>query len=290
VISEVMYKPLGGPQHEFIELYNAGADPVNLNGFRFPEGSPVDEFIFGDVTLAPGAYLLVVSDESAFLAHYGAGLAPLVAGAWTAGFNLSNSGEEIILLDADGMVVASFIYSDRAPWPTEPDNNGTSLVPIDPSAGNSSDGSQWRASSAVGGSPGAVDLEDGLFADWMAARGETDPLAVKEGEALSNLLTYGLGVDLASTFEEAMPVVGTTESGGQSYLTLSHRRRLGDPSIGHDIELSRDAVAWADAAGDIVELAPPAAVGDGTELVHWRTVAPVSAVEFCALRVRVTAP
>ena len=289
VISEVMYKPLGGPQHEYIELYNAGAAPVNLNGFRFPEGSPVAEFIFGEVTLEPGAYLLVVSDESAFLEHYGAGLEPLVAGAWT-GSNLSNSGEEIILLDADGMVVASFIYRDLAPWPTEPDNNGTSLVPIAPSAGNSSDGSQWRASTAVGGSPGAVDLENGLFAAWMAARGETDPLAVKEGEALNNLLTYGFGVDLARTFGEAIPIVGTTESGGQTYLTLSHRRRLGDPSLRYEVELSRDLATWADAAGDIVELAPPTAVGDGTELVQWRTVAPVSSEEFCALRVRVTVP
>ncbi|MDE0827383.1 MAG: lamin tail domain-containing protein, partial [Akkermansiaceae bacterium] len=284
VISEVMYKPLGGSQHEYIELYNAGTTPVDLTGFRFPEGSPVAEFIFGEVTLAPGAYLLVVSDENAFLAQYGAAL---IAGAWTGG-NLSNSGEEIILLDADDMIVASFIYSDQAPWPPEPDYNGTSLVLIDLSSGNSSDGTQWRASSAVGGSPGVVNPE--LFAAWMAARGETDPLAVKEGESLSNLLTYGLGVDLANTFGEAMPIVGTTTLAGETYLTLSHRRRLGDPSIEYDVELSHDLVAWTDAAGDLVELAGPSPVGDGTELVHWRTVAPVSSVEFCALRVEVTAP
>ena len=30
-------------------------------------------------------------------------------------------------------------------------------------------------------------------------------MATKPGEAVSNLLTYGLGVDLASTFGEAMP-------------------------------------------------------------------------------------
>ena len=129
-----------------------------------------------------------------------------------------------------------------------------------------------------------------LFAAWMAARGETDPLAVKEGESLSNLLTYGLGVDLANTFGEAMPIVGTTTLAGETYLTLSHRRRLSDPSIEYDVELSHDLVAWTDAAGDLVELAGPAPVGDGTELVHWRTVAPVSSVEFCALRVEVTAP
>jgi hypothetical protein len=107
---------------------------------------------------------------------------------------------------------------------------------------------------------------------------------------LSNLLTYGLGVDLASTFGEAMPIGGTTKFAGQTYLTLSHRRRLGDPSIRYDVELSRDLVTWADAADDIVELAEPTPVGDGTELVHWRTVAPVSSVGFCALRVKVKAP
>jgi hypothetical protein len=124
----------------------------------------------------------------------------------------------------------------------------------------------------------------------MAARGETDPLAVKEGETLNNLLTYGFGVDLASTFGEAMPIVGTTKLAGQTYLTLSHRRRLGDSSIGYDVELSRDLVEWEDAVDDLVELAEPTPVGDGTELVHWRTRAPVSSVGFCALRVEVTAP
>ena len=40
IVSEVMYKPEGGDQYEFIELFNAGASTINLKGFKFPQGQP----------------------------------------------------------------------------------------------------------------------------------------------------------------------------------------------------------------------------------------------------------
>ena len=69
-----------------------------------------------------------------------------------------------------------------------------------------------RVSVTLGG-PGP---EGGLFASWMAARGETDPLAVKEGEALNNLLTYGFGVD------EARQAIAEAGASFDSYLTQIH--------------------------------------------------------------------
>ena len=61
-VSEIMYKPEGGAQYEFIELFNAGTSTINLKGFRFPQGQPFDEFVFGDVEMQAGSYLLVVND------------------------------------------------------------------------------------------------------------------------------------------------------------------------------------------------------------------------------------
>ena len=113
-LTEVMYKPAGGESHEYLELHNAGTEPIDLAGFRFPQGDPFDEFVFGDVTIGPGEYLLVVHNLAAFRSRYGEWLNSIIAGEWIGG-NLSNSGETITLLDAEGNTVLSFAYSDSPP-------------------------------------------------------------------------------------------------------------------------------------------------------------------------------
>ena len=286
VISEVMYKPVGGEAYEYLELHNAGSAPINLTGFRFPAGQPFDEFIFPSVTIAPGAYLLVVSDLIAFRSRHGNSLDPLIVGEW-AGGNLSNSGETITLLDADGLVVLSFDYSDTAPWPTEPDTAGNSLVLTDPGSGNTSNGADYSASAAPNGSPGTA---DNLFAAWMAARGQTDPLATMPGASVNNLLTYAFGVDLAGGNPAAVqPAFGTTMAGPVAHRTVEFRRRPGDPAISFDVEWSTNATAWTSAAASLTEVSA-VPTGDGTERVSYRINAPLSAELRPLLRVRVTAP
>ena len=62
-----MFRPPGLPEQtgqEFIELLNAGAEPINLTGARFDKGVT---FAFPDNTvIAPGAYLVVAADRTAF--------------------------------------------------------------------------------------------------------------------------------------------------------------------------------------------------------------------------------
>ena len=60
------------------------------------------------MTLAPGEYALVVSDETAFEAAYGTGFP--IAGAYTG--QLDNAGERIELQDAVGQTVLDFQYED----------------------------------------------------------------------------------------------------------------------------------------------------------------------------------
>ena len=75
-ISEIMYHPgdTGSPDDpntEYIELTNVGAETIDLNLVSFANGI---DFAFPSFELAPGDYSLVVKDDAAFEAMYGADL------------------------------------------------------------------------------------------------------------------------------------------------------------------------------------------------------------------------
>lgn len=149
-ITEIMYNPKAPDTVEFIELQNTGPESINLQDVRFDEGTPVDGMVFGNETLAPGEYIIVTNDVAAFRARYGD--TPRVAGQWVGG-SLSNSGERVVLRDADGSVIQDFTYSDTAPWPVVADGGGRSLEIKDTTA-NYNDPSSWTASVRLAGSPG----------------------------------------------------------------------------------------------------------------------------------------
>jgi hypothetical protein len=160
-ITEIMYNPgrvEGVPPSdrgqdardttEFIELKNIGTQSINLNYVSFTNGI---DFIFPDVDLAPGEYVLVVENIDAFTNKYGQGLN--IAGQYSG--SLNNGGERIELLDATGSTIHDFKYSDG--WFTITDGMDFSLVVIDPLNTDPdawSDKSTWRPSTAPGGSPG----------------------------------------------------------------------------------------------------------------------------------------
>src|SRR6185503_17190868 len=59
---------------EFVELYNPGTAPFDLNGVRFVDGIEFD-FTGSAVTeLAPGAHVLIVQNRAALEQRYGVGL------------------------------------------------------------------------------------------------------------------------------------------------------------------------------------------------------------------------
>jgi hypothetical protein len=153
-ISEIMYHPApdGNEQYEFIELTNIGATTLDLAGVKFDTGI---HFTFAAGTsLAPGAFIVVVKDEAAFASRYGSGIN--VAGNYGTD-NLSNSGEELRLVDALGQTILDFTFDDD--WYKTTDGNGPSLVIVNPTASTTAWGQQsgWRASTQTNGSPGAAD-------------------------------------------------------------------------------------------------------------------------------------
>lgn len=155
-ITEVMYHPVGGSSLEFIEIQNTGSEPLSLNGVSFDEGQPFAAFSFGNITLAPGQYAVLVADEMAFASHYGNSIP--IAGIWASGA-LSNGGENVELRDPLGNTIHNFTYNDQAPWPVEADGIGPSLEVIDPE-GDYNDPLNWRASAFADGSPGAAEAID----------------------------------------------------------------------------------------------------------------------------------
>lgn len=154
-ITEIMYNPSNhgntpSKELEFIELKNTGAVTLDLSSvsvrdgidYRFPVGAK----------LAPGAFILLAENPVRFAARYGFDANGRFSG------QLSNSGENIEVVDAFGRVITRVAYSDRGAWPAEPDGEGWSLVVVEPNASADPNlPTSWRASTVIGGSPGADD-------------------------------------------------------------------------------------------------------------------------------------
>jgi len=154
-ISEIHYNPLGtdpvlGSEYEFIELKNSGITPINLTAAAFTDGI---KFNFNnEAILNPGKFIVLASNSSMFNQRYGF----LPFGEYEG--QLDNKGEQIKLVHATGDTIISVSYNDNAPWPTSPDGLGFSLVPaVKTIAADWSDGTNWRASSMLNGSPNADD-------------------------------------------------------------------------------------------------------------------------------------
>jgi len=171
VINEIMYHPAPAipedKRREWIELHNPGTNTVDLSGWRFDQG--VDYTFPANTTLAPGAYLVVAANRASFQAEFPA--VANVLGDWTG--QLSNTGEDIELIDAQSETVTTVRYADAGDWavrqrvpdPTRAqpswdwlalhDGQGPSLELINPALPNSA-GQNWLPSQTPGGTPGAA--------------------------------------------------------------------------------------------------------------------------------------
>ena len=157
VISELMYHPPGDGLAEFVELMNISRSAtLNLEGVHFTKGVEFDFTGSAITSLPPGGRVLVVRDNAAFRAVYGTNLP--VAGAFTNGTALSNSGETIKLEDANNETICEFAYFDQAPWPAA-NGTGYSMVLLAPETHpDPAVAANWRASAWPGGSPGWIDV------------------------------------------------------------------------------------------------------------------------------------
>ncbi|HTD66513.1 MAG TPA: lamin tail domain-containing protein, partial [Candidatus Limnocylindria bacterium] len=148
-ITEINYNPGGSTAYEFIELQNISSAPIDLSGMNFQGVT----FTFPNFsTLAGGARLVLASDfdPAAFAVRY--------PGVTVRGYfsdSLNNGGERITLRDSAGNVITSLDYDDGGGWPATADGGGYALEIVNP-FGDPDDPANWRASTTLGGTPGAV--------------------------------------------------------------------------------------------------------------------------------------
>ncbi|MCF8237821.1 MAG: lamin tail domain-containing protein [Saprospiraceae bacterium] len=143
-IQEIMYNPPepGTDTLEYLELVNLTDIPVDLTGYSFSAGVVYN---FPSILLPAYGYTVICKDSIRFSAVFG-----LTAYEWATG-SLDNSGETVILINAQGQTVDSVSYSDQGGWPGLPtDGNGSSLVLCDV-FGDHNDPANWQAASTPTG-------------------------------------------------------------------------------------------------------------------------------------------
>ncbi|MGI9241158.1 MAG: CotH kinase family protein, partial [Verrucomicrobiales bacterium] len=281
VISELHYAPAPPDLNEqatstdpsafeWIEFLNLSpTDTIDLTDVHFEAGI---EFSFTGsaiTSLAPGARVLVVSDQAAFEARYGTGMSSRIAGEF-APSKLDNAGERIHLVDALGATIQDFTYNDKSPWPAEAGFPGYSLVLI--TGGTSMPdltlAENWRSSSELGGNPDTSDSTPLVG----------DPVADSDGDDLKLLLEHALGTsddngdqgpDAFGASVEAIEVDDITSD----YLVVTFQRQLGADDVDIDIELSSDGTNWSGGPG-MVEFVSQSNHGDGTSTVRYRSTSP----------------
>ena len=243
-VTEIMYHPPQGDAYEFIELQNIGDTALSLNGVTLQGGRPVQALAIGDISLEPGAYTILAANAETLRAAYDPALP--IAAEWGTG-KLSNDGERIEILDANGRTILDFSYNDNTDWPSEADGVGNSLDVID-SQQDLSDPTNWSASALVGGTPAGftlgqvpqpVDTDgDGLTDDQEATLGTNPNLADTDGDGLSDALEVRLGTaptDANSTFQV------TAERTSEGELNLTWPSNAGNS---YTIESSDDLIVW----------------------------------------------
>jgi hypothetical protein len=254
VISELNYHPLSDDEAvEFIELMNIGDDELDLSGVKFIRGITFD-FDQNDTrstsTLAPGERIALVGKSANFSFEY-PGIP--IAGEFVG--DLSNTGENITLLAADGSTIRNFRYNDKLPWPTSPDGKGFTLVLVAPDKNPDHQlTTSWRPSTASRGNP--------TTSDALPFAG--DPNADFDSDGMTALLEYALGTD-DSAHNLANDVYDT---GPQNNLTFVAQRNLSADDAIVTLQTSSDLQTWVSVDG-LLELSNEENLGNGNARYTW---------------------
>ena len=92
VINEIMYSPISGDDNaQYVELYNKGANAINVGGWRFTSG--IDYLIPTNTVIPASGYLVVAKNAANLFAHYGNLSTNNAVGDF--GGHLSGSGERL---------------------------------------------------------------------------------------------------------------------------------------------------------------------------------------------------
>jgi hypothetical protein len=207
LISEIMYNPPLGSDYEYVELFNTSSNiTLELAGVKFTSG--IDFTFPSTAILPPRNYCLVArpASLSVFRTYYGLSPNVVIYGAYSGALN--NAGEEITLKTSSaGQTIASFTYGNGAAWPIAADGAGHSLVPLFENVPQNADDfsypGNWRASTYIKGSPGAVDSAPPVGLVINEVMSNTDYSDVNKPDLDSNDW-----IELANPTLNAIPLTG----------------------------------------------------------------------------------
>jgi len=175
LISEVLYDPPGSePDEEWIEIYSVATTTVVLSNYKIgdeeEEGKGEGMLRFpADASINPGQVIVVANKATAFLDAWGfppdyemvdsdeavPDMIPYTD--WASGrVELSNSGDEVLILDGDDAIVDALSYGDKTTFfdPPAPDvSAGHSLERV-PANVDTDTADDWMDQEAP--TPGAV--------------------------------------------------------------------------------------------------------------------------------------
>lgn len=140
VINEIMYNPPGSDDgREWIEIYNNGSNPINLEGWKFYEDNTGHglTLINGSYILNENDYALITDDYDTFLSDYSNFNRTLLDSSWD---SLSNSGEYMAIKNSSLDIIDEINYSTEFA-----NGNGKSLERFD---------NNWYGSLEDMGTPG----------------------------------------------------------------------------------------------------------------------------------------
>jgi fibronectin type 3 domain-containing protein len=285
-ITELNYDPAAGSpfnneDYEFIELENFGTQTINLAGVEFTDGI---DYVFGNVSLAPGQVGVLVHNTAAFQSRYGN--TPLILGDYlSTGQAFNNGGEHVELVDASGQTIADFTYSPN--WYPSTHGQGASLEVINPAINpDLNNPANWRASATPNGTPG-VGSSAGLPAPTGAA-----------ATSVSNSQVTLQWTDIATT-EQGYAVFRRTSGGpltqianlpaNSNSFTDNNNGAGFTPGIQYEYLIQAfNATTFSDPADVVVNLPPLAPINlvgtPGTNSIALRWSVPVGAVTYNVYR------
>ncbi|HVV39374.1 MAG TPA: lamin tail domain-containing protein [Candidatus Paceibacterota bacterium] len=109
-ITHVEYDPPGSDTgREWVEITNKGDTAVDVSKFKFLEAGVNHKLTLasGSALLAPGAAAIIASDPNTYLSDH----SDSAANVFKSSFSLSNTGEELALVNASGTVEYTISYT-----------------------------------------------------------------------------------------------------------------------------------------------------------------------------------
>jgi hypothetical protein len=162
IITEFMYNPdsVSDTAGEWVEIYNAGSDAVNLKGWVLKD-SGSDEFIISeDWVLGIGTHAVLCKNTNTTLNG------GVNCDIGYSGFTLGNTADSIILVKSDGNVSDSVEYNAGAePWKSyNKPGYSVQLGPDSYGASENDNGDNWcnaydEMSSGDWGTPGSINAD-----------------------------------------------------------------------------------------------------------------------------------